>query len=49
MIDFLLSPVWVEQGPKDLVAKAKQVWPEVEKARADIMSGALKVESKTTL
>jgi basic membrane protein A len=49
VIDFLLSPVWVEQGPKDLVAKAKQVWPEVEKARADIMSGALKVEFKTTL
>jgi basic membrane protein A len=49
VIDFVLSPVWQEQGPKDLVEKAKAVWPEIEKAKADIMSGALKVEFKTEL
>lgn len=49
VIDFVLSPTWQEQGPKDLVEKAKAVWPEIEKAKADIMSGALKVEFKTEL
>lgn len=49
VIDFVLSPVWVEQGPKDLVEKAKAVWPEIEKAKADIMSGALKVPFNTVL
>jgi basic membrane protein A len=49
VIDFILSPVWQEQGPKELVEKAKAIWPEIEKARADIMSGALKVEFKTEL
>ena len=49
VIDFVLSPVWLEQGPKDLVEKAKAVWPDIQKARADIMSGALKVPFKTEL
>ena len=49
VIDFVLSPVFQEQGPKDLVAKAKEVWPDIEKAKADIISGALKVEFKTAL
>jgi len=49
VIDFVLSPVWVEQGPPDLVTKAKEVWPEIEKARADIISGTLKVPFNTEL
>ncbi len=49
VIDFVLSPVWVEQGPADLVAKAKEVWPEIEKARADIIAGTLKVPFNTEL
>ena len=49
VIDFVLSPVWVEQGPPDLVAKAKEVWPEIEKARADIIAGTLKVPFNTEL
>lgn len=49
VIDFVLSPVFVEQGPPDLVAKAKEVWPEIEKARADIMAGTLKVPFNTEL
>ncbi len=49
VIDFVLSPVWVEQGPPDLVARAKEIWPEVDKVRADIMSGALKVAFNTEL
>jgi basic membrane protein A len=49
VIDFVLSPVFVEQGPADLVAKAKEVWPEIEKARADIIAGTLKVPFNTEL
>ncbi|MBV9701377.1 MAG: BMP family ABC transporter substrate-binding protein, partial [Methylobacteriaceae bacterium] len=49
VIDFVLSPVFVEKGPQDLVAKAKQVWPEIEKAKADIIAGKLKVPFNTTL
>jgi basic membrane protein A len=49
VIDFVLSPTWVAQGPKDLVAKAQSVWPDIQKARADIMSGALKVPFKTEI
>jgi len=49
VIDFVLSPVWQEQGPKDLVEKAKKIWPEIEKVKADIISGAVKVPFNTTL
>jgi basic membrane protein A len=49
VIDFVLSPTWVEEGPPDLVAKAKEVWPEIEKARADIIAGTLKVPFNTEL
>ena len=49
VIDFVLSPEFVAKGPADLVKKAKEIWPEIEKARADIMSGALKVPFNTTL
>ena len=36
-------------GTEGPVAKAKEVWPEIEKAKADIISGALKVAFKTEL
>jgi basic membrane protein A len=49
VIDFVLSPVFVEQGPPDLVAKAKEIWPEIDKARADIIAGTLKVPFNTVL
>lgn len=49
VIDFVLSPVWVEQGPPDLVAKAQEVWPEIEKARAAIIDGSLEVPFNTEL
>ena len=49
VIDFVLSPTFAEKGPADLINKAKGIWPEIAKARADIMSGALKVPFKTEL
>ncbi len=49
VIDFVLSPVFQEQGPADLVAKAKAVWPQIDKAKASILDGSLKVPFNTTL
>ncbi len=49
VIDFVLSPEFEKQGPADLNAKAKAVWPEIEKARADIIAGTLKVPFNTQL
>jgi basic membrane protein A len=49
VIDFVLSPVFVAEGPAEAVARAKEIWPEIEKARADIISGALKVPFNTVL
>lgn len=49
VIDFFMSPVWMEQGSAETVALAKEVWPEIEKTRADIISGALEVPFNTEL
>jgi basic membrane protein A len=49
VIDFVLSPVFVEQGPPEIVAKAKAVWPQIEKAKAAILAGSLKVPFNTAL
>ena len=49
VIDFVLSPVFQEQGPPDIVAKAKQVWPQIEKAKAAILDGSMKVPFNTAL
>jgi basic membrane protein A and related proteins len=49
VIDFVLSPVFQEQGPADLITKAKAVWPQIEKAKAGILDGSLKVPFNTAL
>jgi len=49
VIDFEMSPVWAKDGPPDLVAKAKQIWPEIEKAKQAIIAGSLKVPFDTKL
>ena len=49
VIDFILSPVFVEQGPPEIVAKAKAVWPQIEKAKSAILAGSLKVPFNTAL
>jgi len=49
VIDYILSPVFVEQGPPEIVAKAKEVWPQIEKAKSAILAGSLKVPFKTAL
>ncbi len=49
VIDFLLSPLYREQGPQDIVAKAADAWPHVEKARAGILDGSVTVPFNTAL
>lgn len=49
IIDFIPSDEFMAQGPADIVAKAKAAWPDVEKAKKDIIAGSLKVPFKTTL
>jgi basic membrane protein A and related proteins len=49
VIDFVLSPVFQEQGPPEIVAKAKQVWPQIEKAKAAILDGSMQVPFNTAL
>lgn len=49
VIDFILSPLFAQEGPADLVAKAKEVEPEIAAARAAILDGSLKVPFNTTL
>lgn len=49
VIDFIQSPVFAEQGPADLVAKAKETLAEIDKVRAGILDGSIKVPFNTTL
>ena len=49
MIDFILSPVYQEQGPQDMVARANEAWPHVQKARAGILDGSIMVPFNTTI
>ncbi len=49
VIDFILSPVYREQGPPALVAAAAAAWPHVERARAGILDGRVAVPFDTTI
>jgi basic membrane protein A len=49
VIDFVLSPEFVAKGPADLVAKAKEIWPQIDAAKARIQDGSLTVAFNTTL
>jgi basic membrane protein A len=49
IIDFELSDVFMAQGPPDLVAKAKEIWPSIAAAKQEIVAGTLKVPFNTKL
>ncbi len=49
VIDFIPSEVFLKEGPADAVAKMKEIMPEVDKLKKDIISGALKVPFDTKL
>lgn len=49
VIDFILSPVFAEQGPEDVVARAREAEADVAAARATILDGSLQVPFDTNL
>lgn len=49
VIDFILSPVYEENGPADLVAASKRAWPQVTEARAGVIDGSITVPFNTSL
>lgn len=49
VIDFILSPLFQEQGPADLVAKSKEIWPQIDSARQGILDGSIDVPFNTKL
>jgi len=49
VIDFIQSPIFAEQGPADLVEKARAITPEVNKVRAAILAGTVDIPFNTEL
>jgi basic membrane protein A len=49
VIDFILSPLFQAEGAPETVAKSKEAWAEIEKAKAGILDGSIKVPFNTTL
>ena len=49
VIDFERSPLFMEQGPAELVAASDEAWPQIEAARAGIIDGSIEVPFNTTI
>jgi basic membrane protein A len=49
IIDFVPSPLFMENGPPAYVARAKAAWPSVDEAKQAIIKGTLKVPFNTQL
>ncbi|RST87687.1 BMP family ABC transporter substrate-binding protein [Aquibium carbonis] len=49
VIEFMLSPLFQDEGDPDMVARSKEVWAEIEKAKAGILDGSIEVPFNTTL
>ena len=49
VIDFLRSPLYREDGPQEIVARADEAWPQVESARAGILDGSVTVPFNTEI
>lgn len=49
VIDFIRSPLFIEQGSPELNAMAEAAIPEIDAARAAILDGSLTVEFNTNL
>ena len=49
VIDFLLSPLFQEQGPRELVDRSSAAWPYVVTARAGILDASISVPFNTEL
>ncbi len=49
VIDFLRSPLYREEGPQEIVARADQAWSQVEAARSGILDGSVTVPFNTEI
>lgn len=49
VIDFELSDMFLKDGPPDIVARARHIWPGIQQAKQDIVAGKLKVPFTTTI
>ncbi len=49
VIDFILSPLYQERGPSEVVARAAEAWPSVEAAKAGILDGSIEVPFDTSI
>ena len=49
VIDFLLSPLFKEQGDKEINQRSEKAWADIEKIRSTIMDGSLKIPFNTEL
>ncbi len=49
VIDFLRSPVFIDQGPAELVALSDEAWPQIEAARAGVIDGSIEVPFNTEI
>jgi basic membrane protein A len=49
IIDFVPSPLFMENGPPAYVTRAKAAWPSVDEAKQAIIKGTLKVPFNTQL
>jgi basic membrane protein A len=49
VIEFIRSPLFLEQGNAEINAKAEAAWPEIQAARARILDGSITVPFNTEL
>jgi len=49
VIDFIASPIFAEQGPAELVVRAKEVMPQIDRVRAAILAGSVDIPFNTHL
>jgi len=49
VVDFILSPLFAKQGPREIVERIRAIEAEVARARAAILDGSLKVAFNTQL
>ncbi|MCY3879374.1 MAG: BMP family ABC transporter substrate-binding protein [Rhodobacteraceae bacterium] len=49
VIEFELSPVFMEQGPQDLVDASELAWPQIEATKAGVIDGSIMVPFNTSI
>jgi basic membrane protein A len=49
VVDFTPSPLFIEKAPPAVVARVREVWPQINAAKSKIIAGSIKVLFKTNL